>query len=951
MRGAGATTWWPGTLAALVSACAVQGPPGQVDGGSPEPAACALPRQLDFGALALGDSSTRSVALVNGGAEAIRVGVGAITSAGADAAAFAPGLPGAPGELEVAPGATEALSITFTPTEERNHLALLRVAGAEGCSDRSIVLFGDAVAAVLTWQPRPLDFGYRSPGSSGSGELVLSNLSAAPVTLSGIAATTADFGVWSGTGELVVPAATVGEDRVRTPGTAALPVLFTPQGLGPRAGAIQFSSGLPRQATNLAKLRGVGGGPDIDVSPAPALDFGKVAYFAGAPLFTVRKLLVRNAGTRPSPADAAWNLRLGKQGAAPYWEVQAGPGSSLDELCVGAWDEGGARCLGTLPAYQPAMGLVAEDPGARLELPVRLAPTGLGLKSWKVTIFSNDPDEPSVEVLVTAEVRAYPPCALSVSPLALSFGLIAPPAERTLEVAVRNRGAGAGDVCLVSGADLAPGSSEVFSLAGGPPPSRELAPGEELRIPVRARPASAGSGVVPVTGALRLFVSSPSSPAAAVPLRASLGHGCLVISPRGLDFGTVQRDCSSPARTFSVYNVCAAGVTVTGFEMSLAAGQPAGGPGCAGAAPCPELFAVDTAGIAPSTVIAPGAAPATFSLKYHPIDLGADTGAFTLHLSQGGVAVDEVLVLQGEGAASGANTDVFSSSSGKADVLLVIDDSCSMSDRQGALAANAGAFFKYANAQGIDWQVGVTTTDMSSPLRQGRLVGDSSNPKVLTPVTPNVLSLFASKVNVGINGSATEVSAAAATAALTPPLIGAENAGLVRPDASLGVVILTDARDQSPQPVSYYVSALLGVKGGQRADLFSYSALVPTLGAAPSGCSYDDGSAASYPFHQQMVGALGGMIGEVCSAADPLVIEALGTRAFRTNGSYSLTAFPDTSQPITLQLDGVAVPAVDGSGVTLWSYDAVTNSVGFTPASKPGQGQTVQIDYQVACLP
>ena len=77
-------------------------------------------------------------------------------------------------------------------------------------------------------------------------------------------------------------------------------------------------------------ISGTGGGPVIEVAPSTTLAFGQVAYFAGAnpPSFQSRTLGVKNAGTKPVPANADYNLRLGKivngfPGQTPYFGVVA----------------------------------------------------------------------------------------------------------------------------------------------------------------------------------------------------------------------------------------------------------------------------------------------------------------------------------------------------------------------------------------------------------------------------------------------------------------------------------------------------------------------------------------------------------------------------------------------------------------------------------------------------
>src|SRR5207249_4498941 len=145
-----------------------------------------------------------------------------------------------------------------------------------------------------------------------------------------------------------------------------------------------------------------------------------------------------------------------------------------------------------------------------------------------------------------------------------------------------------------------------------------------MQVLVRAWPQTGSvntTTIKTVNGAVEFFMSSPVNPSKDVSLEASIAQGCLTIAPTDLDFGTVQKGCNSTTRTFSIYNTCTTAVTLQSFSMQNAAGQPAGGPNCPGASPCPEFLLVSTPAI-PGTglVINPGAAPVTFTAKYKPID-------------------------------------------------------------------------------------------------------------------------------------------------------------------------------------------------------------------------------------------------------------------------------------------------------------------------------------------
>ncbi len=57
------------------------------------------------------------------------------------------------------------------------------------------------------------------------------------------------------------------------------------------------------------------------------------------------------------------------------------------------------------------------------------------------------------------------------------------------------------------------------------------------------------------------------------------------------------------------------------------------------------------------------------------------------------------------------------------DLLLVVDNSCSMIEEQSKLATNFENFIQYFDDANVDWQLGVVTTDVEQAQFSGRLVG------------------------------------------------------------------------------------------------------------------------------------------------------------------------------------------------------------------------------------
>ncbi len=891
---------------------------------------------LDFGAVAKGDQYKQTLEIKNPTQLEATAFVSDPYSSSGDHLAFTFAPESARGTIPVPANGMKPVMLQFAPTEVKGYLAFAKMRMSAQCPEFPVELKGEGVDAVLTWQPATLDFGYVTPGISVTKELVFTNAGNSDVTLSQIATTAmAEF--------KVVPEMGQDPTKLSVPGkggSAKLVLSFKPSVLGPRSAMLTFKTTLAKQPTGQVQLRGYGGGPDIDVKPAN-LAFGKVAYFSNAnpPSFQARKLTVMNVGTKPAVPDANANLKLGDSTGKIYDLKPLSGVTDTSEISVTV-----------PPQYNPAVGLEASAGKNLVDLVVKVTPNGTGQKSWELTIYSNDPDEPEVKVVVSADVVVLPPCNYSVTPTALNFGLVTPPSYKDLSFTVKNLGQNQGDICLLSGLDIQAGSDAVFSLPAGRVDSKELQPNESFTVTVRAWPqGQASQTVTNVTGNVEFFMSSPTQPQKVVNLAASIALGCLSIAPSDLDFGTVQKGCNSSTRTFNIYNTCTTPVTINSASMQAAAGQQVGGPDCPTPTPnfsfCPEFFLIWTAST--PLQLAPGATPVSFTAKYRPIDYGSDSGAIAINAVQNGQNVTYVVTLQGKGDTVGLNKDVFvQDAKPKADLLLVIDDSCSMSDEQQSLATNFASFIKYAITAGVDYHLAVTTTEFSR--LQGKFFTGPTHPeKVLTPTTPDVENKFKQKVQVGTNGALEECFRPALTA-LTPPLITADNAGFLRNDASLAIVCVTDEPEQSPDPVTYYYNNFLNIKGAKRANMFSLSAIAGFTTPIPSGCSYtpDNGN------YAQMVQMTNGVKENICTPNWAKTLEALGKTAFGFRTNFFLNGTPDLTngKTITVTIDGQNIPATDSRGSTVWTYDPVANSINFEPMFVPEPGQTLEITYYVACL-
>jgi hypothetical protein len=206
-----------------------------------------------------------------------------------------------------------------------------------------------------------------------------------------------------------------------------------------------------------------------------------------------------------------------------------------------------------------------------------------------------------------------------------------------------------------------------------------------------------------------------------------------------------------------------------------------------------------------------------------------------------------------------------------------------MDDEQHALSANLDHLWNRIALANADFHIAVTTTGMQ-PYTQGwtQCPGgasggeagrffpvDNSRPRVLTSSTPNVKDVLFANTNVGLCHW-DERFFDPVLAALTDPLINSTkapgtlwpsdgNAGFLRDDARLALMVVSDADDDkavpNPPPVSTQVQKLIAVKHGAR-DLISFSGIV-----ALHNCPSSEGIGERY---MEIAKELNGSLYDIC---------------------------------------------------------------------------------------
>ncbi len=812
---------------------------------------------------------------------------------------------GPDGRFALRAGESATLEVQFTPviagTPERGDF-LLRACDNSAC-ETLVRVEGLGIESGFRCTPPNLDFGQVNPGSCLSKTVSCENIANEQITVLG-------WGPSSGAGQNTSPDFTfeAGTVVVLNEGdTVDIDGTYCPDALGNDEGNLQIET--DQAASNrlvLVGLTGTGGGPDIEVLPATC-NFGLVSLLAPSRC----TVLVTNVG--------------------------------FDTLSISGIT---ADTAGTGTFTAPGAGAVDIAPGGSYAITVEFQPLSEGPVESTMLIVSNDQDETETEVRLVGEGISLPPCAFEVAPTNLAFGVVQ--VQRFQGSAFEIRNIGSND-CLVTSARLEPGTDPEFSMPNGGVRSEIIPPGSAFTIAVDYSPQTVGNN----TGGLEFSISSDVSPFNVVPLSGTGADATLLIVPNEIDFGTIGVDCATRARIVQIYNTGSTPAVITSIQQ---------------AAPANAAFTVTQlpAPLPANPVsIAPGQS-VEFAISFRANAISRYAGAVEITGTFEGNPVTYIVSMQGEGSLDATQEDNFEQlGTPKVDILFVIDFTGSMSEEQAGMSANFQSFIQFAQAQALDYQIGVTTTGTAE--EAGRLMhtdrargnpfaGPAAN-KIVTPATqPDPETVFSQNVvarNLTGGGAPDEAGLYAAYQALTPPVLTGHNAGFLRPDAVLSVIFVSDELEQTStsfgapaNDIDFYVNFLLSIKGFRNANLFTASAIV---GDNPGGCNGGGGNADAAPRYIEVANRTGGIFQSICTSDWSRSLEDLSTTAFGFKSRFFLTNQPVIST-IVIIIDGVDVPATAMTGAVNWTYDFATNSVNFSPFSTPEPGSQIIVRYTAECL-
>ena len=323
--------------------------------------------------------------------------------------------------------------------------------------------------------------------------------------------------------------------------------------------------------------------------------------------------------------------------------------------------------------------------------------------------------------------------------------------------------------------------------------------------------------------------------------------------------------------------------------------------------------------------IEPGAS-LFIAVRYEPGDATTDAATLTLQ-SNDPLRPETTIAVTASGSDLETRTEGFDMPPRKTDVVFIVDNSWSMDTEQPQLEEHIDAFVAGLEANMVDYQIGLITTDQGS--FDGSVVTDAIGAQFLDD---QIAAL-------GTDGSGTQRALQMLYNCVQAGADCSEASGFLRDDALFAGIIVSDQPDQSALNPEAYVDYFTTLKGGA-ADHVRIHAFA---GLNPVSCSTCDSPGFGY---DQAVELSGGTYLDICIDDWNWALTGLAEQSV---GAYQpvmiLEAVP-VVESIVVKVDRVV--AESGWVYTGHPMDGGTNEIRFDPDSLPLPGARIEVDYTVA---
>lgn len=430
-----------------------------------------------------------------------------------------------------------------------------------------------------------------------------------------------------------------------------------------------------------------------------------------------------------------------------------------------------------------------------------------------------------------------------------------------------------------------------------------IQPGGTAQFSVTFEPQTAAEAIATV------YVDSDDPDEPTVDIRL-IGQGIapiIDVEPMDYDFGTLYIGCEA-AQPITISNIGNADLVVSQFEFTTASDD--------------LWFDADETGNGDLPWTLGPAESVEVDVGFEPFDEYADQ-AYLFIDSNDPYTERVVAEQQGMGELYGSNVDTYEQPlQGMTDIIFAVDRSCSMNDDIVNVQNNFDVFVTTMASLDADYHVAATVED-NGCINGSDLWIDSSFS------ASDAQSTITTMINLGASyGSNTERAFMLFEANLSEIGSGGCNEGLVRDEATLNLVGVSDEPEQSVSNYAYYVSMFQGLKDNPD-DVIMHA----IGGDYPSGC----GSASAYTGFYEATVATGGLFLSICATDWGSHLEALAEGSTADLSTFELTDWPVPST-IEVRIDGVRTTVG-------WEYNATDNAIDFEHEYIPEGGSTIEIEY------
>ncbi len=566
-------------------------------------------------------------------------------------------------------------------------------------------------------------------------------------------------------------------------------------------------------------------------------------------------------------------------------------------------------------------------PGGRYALKVVFQPRRIGQYRAQLRLRSNDPHGSIHSFELSAASLQLPECLAAVFPSKVDFGTVPPGQERDLAVQIDNRGQ---SDCLLTEVSLTQSSTTTLTIVVGQDLPITIPPGTDkiLRMHLEA-PSTPGN----ISAQLSLGLGYPANPQQTIPIAAQVDLGAIEVLLENNDFGLGAVGCKS-LRPGSVAFKNTSSSDIEILEVKT------------------WQVAVDSprwASPFEPRKLSPGQSEGVIFDHLVPERTGDLWAQIEIQTKEGAIKGKYLGSAFGRAVDNLRLTDTFyPTSSPKVDVL-VVPDRPSLHGQIPDLRDTLLGLLYYGQSAAWDFHFGTISANLESSATAGRLLplDGTLDERVLTNETKPPNGVIAKHLDSLRFSSGPSEALKAAYLALQPEMLATHNAGFLRSDAFLHIVLVSRNDDEKPEQLDRYLDYFWRLKDRGRGPILGNSIrrrgfrthALTTL--AGSSCGFQ----VSYGYLEAIRRSLG-VASDICRAdtATQRLAETLFSLTPVTypapKDSYFLS-YPPKASTITVKVGNrELIQPID------WIYDANNNAIRLRSVPE----EAVDVEYEPICL-